>query len=250
MDATAVLLAAHGYAVLLPSLPKPRDGPGVTAGLADRVLAIVAAAAADPELRGRFDADRLGLWGMSFGGYSTLAIVTQTDRFRAAIAEASMSDLFSIWGAFSLVDRIDPRHGLSPFYTAGWVEDVQPSTGAPPWADPQRYLFDSPALHADRVTTPVMLIHGELDGFPTSQPEEMFSGLLRQNKDAVLAIYWGENHGISSPGNLRDLYARGFQWLDDHLRPPVTAATARSADDRAPAPANTGRTPPSPRPRE
>jgi len=243
MDPDVVLLTTHGYAVLLPSLPRTLDGPGVTAGLADRVLGIIDIAAADPELGRRFDRKRLGLWGLSFGGYSTLAITTQTDRFGAAIAQASMSDLFSMWGAFSLGDRIDPRHGLSPFYQAGWVEDVQPMTGAPPWADPQRYLFDSPALHADRVTTPILLMHSELDSFPTSQPEEMFSGLIRQNKDAVLAIYWGENHIVRSPGNQRDMYARAFAWLDEHLGFAPTTATARPADDPAPAPASGARRP-------
>jgi hypothetical protein len=158
-----------------------------------------------------------------------------------------MSDLFSMWGQFFTADRVDPTHGLSTFYSAGWVEDVQPSTGAPPWSDPQRYLFDSPAMHADRVKTPLMLIHGELDSFSSGQAEEMFSGLLRQNKDAVLAIYWGENHNIRSPQNQRDLYTRAFAWLDEHLRRDVNSASGPRADGPAPAPASGGRTPPPPR---
>lgn len=212
----AVLVGA-GYAVLLPSLPYP-PGPDHAAGLADRVLAIVSAAQLTPDLAVRFDASRLAVWGHSYGGYSTLALITQTSRFRAAIADASISDLFSMEGTFETNRRPWPEEGVSTPYTAGWTEDLQGGTEAPPWAAADRYLRNSPALQADRITTPLLLTHGEQDGIPLQQSEEMFSALFRQDKDAVLMTFWGEGHSLSSPGNLRIYYQRTLDWLDGRLR--------------------------------
>src|SRR5262249_54259389 len=149
---------------------------------------------------GAFDATRLGLWGESFGGYGALAILTQTGRFRAAIAQAATSDLLAEWGGFQTTRRVDPREGLSPFYTQGWVEDFQPDLQAPPWRESARYVRNSPVWQADKVTTPLLLLHGDQDTFALAQPEEMFSALLRQGKDAELAIYWGQGHVIGGPG--------------------------------------------------
>ncbi|WP_372784837.1 prolyl oligopeptidase family serine peptidase [Phenylobacterium sp.] len=215
---TPALLVAHGYAVLIPSLPNRRDGRGPAEGLAQHTLEIVDAAAADPALKERFDPTRLGVWGHSFGGYAAMALVTQTDRFKAAIAQAGFSDLVSVWGEFAPVRRVDLEDGPSSFFSEGWTEDLQGDMRAPPWRDPQRYLRNSPLFQADRITTPLMLIHGDQDSIPVGQSEEMFSALLRQDKDAVLLTYWGEGHALGSPGNVRDLYRRAFAWLDEHLQ--------------------------------
>jgi dipeptidyl aminopeptidase/acylaminoacyl peptidase len=243
------LLAAHGYAVLLPSLPTRTDGADPVEGLAARVLAIVDAAAQDPALQALFDATRLGVWGHSYGGYTTLAMLTQTPRFKAAVAYAAPSDLFSLWGEFQPSLRVDPSEGLSPPYAAGWTEDLQGAMHAPPWADPQRYLRNSPAWRAGAITTPLLIFHGDQDSIPLGQAEEMFSGLLRQNKDALLVTYWGEGHVVRSPGNLRDLYARGFAWLDRYLLDDgVTRDSAEPPRSPARGPASDGpRTRPRPR---
>ncbi len=214
---TPALLVAHGYAVLIPSLPSRRDGLGPAEGLAQRTLEIIDVAAADPALKGRFDPARLGVWGHSFGGYAAMVLVTQTDRFKAVIAQAGFSDLVSVWGEFAPVRRVDLEDGPSSFFSEGWTEDLQGDMRAPPWRDPQRYLRNSPLFQADRITTPLMLIHGDQDSIPVGQSEEMFSALLRQDKDAVMITYWGEGHALGSPGNLRDLYHRAFAWLDAHL---------------------------------
>lgn len=214
------LLAAHGYAVLIPSLTTKHDGDGPADGLAARILDIVDTAARQPGLTGAFDPTRLGIWGHSFGGYSTLAVITQTDRFGAAIAEASTSDLFSIHGTFSPGRRVNPDEGVSTPWTAGWAESLQGDMRRPPFLDPDRYVRNSPAFHAGRVQTPLMLVHGDLDNMSIGQAEEMFSALYRQNKDALLVTYWGEQHAYASPGNLRDLSRRIFDWFDSHLLEP------------------------------
>jgi dipeptidyl aminopeptidase/acylaminoacyl peptidase len=245
-EKTPALLASAGFAVLIPSLPK-RTGPeDPTVGLAAEILAIVDAAAAQRDLAGRFDPDRLGLWGASYGGYAALAVLTQTQRFKAAIAQSAPSDLFSMWGEFGPSARMDAANGLSLFYSGGWTEDFQGAMYAPPFQDPQRYLRNSPALQADRIETPLLLLHGDQDTIPIGQAEEMFAGLLRQNKDAELVTYWGEGHAIANPGNLRDLYARAAAWFGRYLGPVSSPAAAPGAHP-GPGSANAGSRPRSPR---
>lgn len=210
-------LVGHGYAVLVPSLPRPGGQTDPTTGLADRIQLIIDAAAVQPDLAGRFDASRTALWGHSYGGYTVMAVIGQTSRFKAAIESGGPSDLFGMWGAFQQSWRVDPGDGVWVTWSAGWVETVQGAMGSPPWGDPARYLRNSPWLSADRIVTPLLLLHGDQDPIPLTQAEMMFSALYRQGKDAVLVTYWGEGHFVCSPGNVRDLYARAFEWLDDHL---------------------------------
>jgi dipeptidyl aminopeptidase/acylaminoacyl peptidase len=247
MDPTGILVG-HGYAVLVPSLPTWRSGGGPADGLAHQVLAIVDAAAGQADLAGRFDPNRLGLWGHSFGGYGTLAMIGESDRFRAAVAAAPASDLISDWGQFGPQRRGNPDEGLTTPWSAGWVEASQADMRRPPWEDPDRYLRNSPLLMAGTVHTPVLLAYGELDGSHPGQAEEMFSALFRQDKDAVLLTYWGEQHLFASPGNLRDYYRRSLAFLDRYLRPaPPDGDRAARPARRGPALASSApRTPPPP----
>jgi dipeptidyl aminopeptidase/acylaminoacyl peptidase len=215
----ATALIAAGYAVLMPSLPSPKDGRGPGEGLADRVLAAVDAAGATPDLRGRIDVSRLGAWGHSFGGFAAVTLLTQSDRFGAAVSVEGRVDLVSSWGQFSVARRMNPDNGPSVYYSAGWAEDLQGDMGAPPFSAAERYIANSPIFFADKIHRPLMLVAGDMDGSHVGQAEEMFSALYRQNKDAVLLTYWGEEHGFGSPGNLRDLYRRGVAFLDAYLKP-------------------------------
>lgn len=242
------VLVGQGYAVLAPSLPRPRPAPGAgeepALGLADRILAIVDQAAADPALAGAFDPERLALWGHSYGGYTVMATLTQTDRFRAAVAVGGYADLVAKWSSLPVPHRPRPDEGVRSNYVTGGMESGQGRMGVPPWADPARYARNSPLLQADAITTPLLLAHGDQDGaVPLTQSEAMFSALYRQNKDALLVTYWGEGHYISSPGNVRDLYARVREFLDAHLALPTTAAEG-PAESPAPGPASSAPTPP------
>jgi dipeptidyl aminopeptidase/acylaminoacyl peptidase len=181
------VLAGAGYAVLAPSLPRPPQTEGPAAGYAGQILAIVdEALALEPQL----DPSRLALWGHSFGGYGALAAATQTDRFGAVIAAASVSDLTSAWGGFWPRARVAPEDAPALRARAGWAEEGQAQMRAPPWEAPDRYRRNSPLYMADRITTPLLLIHGDMDNAPVSQAELMFSALARQNKDVQLATYW------------------------------------------------------------
>ena len=89
-------------------------------------------------------------------------------------------------GPFTPPARSAPEDGTSPISTMGWMENGQGDLGVTPWQDVARYARNSPMLNAERITAPVLMIHGDLDFVALAQGEEMFSALYRQDKDAVL----------------------------------------------------------------
>lgn len=240
----AAVLTGQGFAVLIPSLPSDPGAGGPGVGLARRLLDIVDVAAAGAGAgEPGFDPSRLALWGFSFGGYGALAVATETSRFRAVIAQAPITDLFSKHGDTAPLSLAWPEAGLSQAWTAGWTEDLQGDMRAPPWRAPERYLRNSPALRADRIESPVLLLHGDLDTIPIGQSEEMFTALFRQGKDARFVAYLGESHVFASPGNIRHAYAEALAWLACHLGDP-TAASAAPAHCPGHSPASAAPTPP------
>lgn len=226
------LMAAQGYAVLLPDLSDVGRPPDPAAGIADAVLRAVDAAAGS----GGFDPTRLILWGHSFGGFSVMAAATQSDRFSAVIAANGAYDLASSWGTFPLPKSVAPELGLSIRSNAGIMETGQFGLGGPPWALPQAFIANSPLFAADRIRAPVLLVAGDRDYIPPGQAEEMFSALYRQGKDAVLVTYRGEGHVLASPGNIRDYHKTIWTWLDQVIGPrPAQAARPEPSSPSAPA---------------
>lgn len=241
------MLTGHGYAVLVPSLPsapggmtEPMDRVGA------RILAVERAAREDPRLAGLFDPRREALLGWSFGGYTVMATLTQTDHFRAAVALSGISDLTAYWSSITLARAVSPEYGYGSNWATGTVESTQPQMGGPPWSDPARYQRNSPLLQADKIRTPLLLIHGWRDQIPYAGSQAMFSALFRQGKDAQLVTYWAADHRTVSPGDVRDAWARTFAFLDAHLGavPPTTGPPSASPPR---GPANAAPTPP-PRP--
>lgn len=212
---SAQVLAGQGYAVLVPSLPYA-SGREPMEGLAAQVLTAVDAAAAQAPV----NTERLAVWGHSYGGYTALALATQSPRFKAIIASAAASDLVSLYGRLSAYSYAVPEAGLPIVSAAGWSETGQGRMAVPPWKDPERYHRNSPVSFADRITAPVMLIHGDMD-LDLGQPQEMFTSLYRQNKDAILLIYRGESHVIHGPANVSDQYRRVIAFLTEHIGPGV-----------------------------
>ncbi len=201
------LLSAAGYAVLLPSIPLnwPPSDP-----MTDMMPSIHAALDAAIET-GYVDRDRLALSGHSYGGYTALSVAVQTDRFDALIAAAAPSNLISDYGQHSVLFRFEPFKAIPIEGARG-----QMRMGGPPWEDEERYIRNSPLFHAERVATPVMLIHGELDYVHLTQAEEMFTALAEQGKDVQFIRYWGEGHSISQSQNQRDMWKRVFGFLEDN----------------------------------
>lgn len=219
------IMTSAGYAVLVPSLPRTAGvEPG--AGMADDILGAVDAAATS----GAFDPDRIILWGHSFGAWAAVTAATQSDRFAAVIAANGPYDLLSVWGQFPMTPGLLPESGLPVRSRAGWVETGQGGLQVPPFADPALYLRNSPTFAAGRITAPVLLFTGDRDYVPPGQAEELFSALYRQQKDVVLVTYRGEGHVLSSPANIRDMYAAVWLWLGEVL-PAPGARPDRAARD-------------------
>ena len=89
--------------------------------------------------------------------------------------------------------------------------------GSRPWVDGDVYRAGSAVLRADKVETPLMLIHGDLDFIPIQQGEEFFTALLRQDKRAQFVRYQGESHTIDNRANVLDLWKRVADWLAETM---------------------------------
>lgn len=222
------LLAGMGYAVLVPTLPGTgADGPA--AQLTERIVATLDAALEQyPDL----DGDRVGYLGHSFGGYTGLVLATQTDRFASFVILSASADLAASWGAFAGFGRENPEFGITSRRNAGWAEQGQGAMGGPPWAVPESYRRNSPFYQAGAISSPILLLHGELDFVPITQAESLFTALWRQNKDVQLVTYWGEHHLFSSPGTIRDAWGRIDTWFARTLG--VSPARLRPLPDAPP----------------
>lgn len=223
------LLAGRGYVVLLPSMPLDVGGQAddpylrLTEGVMPAVDRAIEVGTADP--------DRLFLMGHSFGGFATAGLVTQTNRFRAAIALSGLTNIASAYGTFSGRLRYTDRPHLdwrTPSDITGQIR-----MAVPPWADPQRYVRNSPLMYADRVQTPIMLIHGDMDQVPIQQSEEFFRAMYEQGKRAEFVRYWGEYHSIESPANVRDMWANIFRWFAEFGGIPVEPADPSGTSGQA-----------------
>jgi dipeptidyl aminopeptidase/acylaminoacyl peptidase len=221
------LIPAHGYALLIPSVPMTPEGEA-----GDPMIQIPkgVVAAVDEAVRvGIADPARLGVMGHSFGGYSVYSIVAYTHRFRAAVALAGAADLPSLYGDFEPTRRHSEVAVDVPDMD-GLIENGQLRMGTHPWGDLWRYLRNSPVFFADRITTSLMIIQGDMDFISMGQGEEMFSALYRMGKPAKFVRYWGEGHMIErSPANVRDMWRRVFDFFDTemHGRRDSTGRAAR-----------------------
>ncbi|MNS15931.1 Prolyl oligopeptidase family protein [compost metagenome] len=233
----AQVLVGAGFAVLSPSMPAgtPQTRGDLYVRSVD--LAVDAALAAHPEL----PEERMAVLGHSFGGYAALEIAARSTRYRSYVASSSFSDMFGLWGEFEPASRIQPEEGLRMRTNQGAAETGQHGLGAPPWRAREAYQAASPYLIASRIRTPVLLLNADMDFVPLSQAERMFSVLHRTGGTARLVTYWGENHHVWSPANIRDRYAQIFAWLDETLResggrvldgPPIGAPTPRTPPGR------------------
>jgi dipeptidyl aminopeptidase/acylaminoacyl peptidase len=147
------------------------------------------------------DPERLGVTGGSYGGYLTNWIITQTDRYKAAVPVASISHILSDWGT-----------DANPL----WFES---DGGFMPIDDPERAWDMSPIKHVRNCKTPTLFVHGAWDYCVNiNQAELMFTALKKLGVESVLAIYPNEGHGVSRyPKQVLDYYQRSLAWFDRHL---------------------------------
>lgn len=195
------LLSSRGYAVLLPDTP-------LAVGTPMQDLAKTVLPAVDKTIEmGVADPDRLGVMGTSYGGYSTLALLVQTTRFKAALMDVGFGNLTSSYGVML-------KNG-SPL-GVGWAEEGQGRMGGPPWQFPERYIQNSPLFFLNKIETPLLISQGGLDVSPY-QAEEIFVGLRRLGKNVVYVRYENEGHGIENYSNRIDYWDRLIEWFASHL---------------------------------
>jgi len=205
-EPNAVLLASAGYACLLPN---PRGSIGRGHEFAQGVIGdgggidfrdimagvdhCIEMAVADP--------DRLGIAGLSYGGYMAGWAVGQTDRFAASVAMSVVANYVS----FHLTSEV-------------WWYDKAILKGD--WNDPtSQYADRSPVNHAHKSTTPTLILQGAEDRCtPLSQAEELFNALASSNADVELVVYPREGHVPVELKHALDAIQRTQAWFDQHLR--------------------------------
>lgn len=203
-NARATFLAQHGYAVFHPSvnLVVGRPGEAWVKGVTAAANRLIDLGIADP--------DRLGVQGTSYGGYATVLLITQTDRFKAAVNVSGKVDMVSFY-------TDSPRLGVRNTHAP---EKSQDRIGGTLWEFPERYLDHSAILHADRIKTPLLTISGDQDpNVPASQSREIFYALRRLGKDVEWVRYAnGAHRPPNSVAESVDFESRILAWYDKYLK--------------------------------
>jgi dipeptidyl aminopeptidase/acylaminoacyl peptidase len=199
-------LSASGYYVLLPN-PRGSYGQGEEftranvkdfggGDLRDTSAGIAAAVKKYP-----IDFARLGVTGWSYGGFMTMWAVTQTNRFRAAVAGAGIANWQSYYGQ-NLIDQ-----WMIPFF------------GASVYDDPAVYEKSSPIHFIKKVKTPTLVIVGERDAeCPASQSYEFWHALKTLGVPTKLIVYPGEGHMFIEPKHQVDRLEQTMAWFDKYLK--------------------------------
>jgi dipeptidyl aminopeptidase/acylaminoacyl peptidase len=195
---------SRGYLVFMPDIPYRIGYPGQSAvsAILPGVNSIVS--------RGIVDPARIGMQGHSWGGYQVCYLVTQTDMFRAAVAGAPVSNMTSAYGGI--------RWG-SGMVRQFQYEKTQSRIGGSLWERPLQYLENSPVFWADKINTPLLILHNDQDdAVPWYQGIELFTALRRLQRPAWMLNYNGELHGIRRRANQVDWATRMQQFFDHYLK--------------------------------
>jgi len=147
------------------------------------------------------DSNRLGIAGWSYGGFMTMWAVTQTNRFKAAMAGAGLSNWQSYYGE-NLIDQ-----WMIPFF------------GKSVYDDPEVYAKSSPINFIKKVKTPTLVLVGDSDGeVPAPQSYEFWHALKTLGVETQFVVYEREGHLFANPKHQRDVIARTLAWFDAHLK--------------------------------
>jgi dipeptidyl aminopeptidase/acylaminoacyl peptidase len=147
------------------------------------------------------DPDRAGITGWSYGGYMTMWALTQTHRFKAAVAGAGLADWLSYYG------QNDIDQWMIPFF------------GASVYDDPAVYAKSSPITYIKNVKTPTLVLVGDRDGeCPAPQSFEFWHALKALGVPTQLVVYPDEGHLIQEPEHRRDILRRMAAWFDQYLQ--------------------------------
>jgi dipeptidyl aminopeptidase/acylaminoacyl peptidase len=127
------------------------------------------------------DRERLGCIGASYGGFLTMYLLTQTDLFAAGVSHAGIASIASYWG-----------EGLW-----GYAYGARALAGAFPWSDRDLYVEQSALFHADKITTPLLLVHGDSDtNVPVGESDQLFTALKLLGREVEYVQILGQDHHI------------------------------------------------------
>ncbi len=146
------------------------------------------------------DPHRVGITGWSYGGFMTMFAVTQTHRFRAAVAGAGISNWLSYYGENSIDQWMIPYFGASVY------------------SDPAVYAKSSAINFIKNVSTPTLAVVGDRDGeCPAPQSFEFWHALRDLHVPSELVVYPNEGHGLSDPAHRRDVLERAVDWFAQYM---------------------------------
>jgi dipeptidyl aminopeptidase/acylaminoacyl peptidase len=212
-NARAAFLANHGYAIFHPSvnLVVGRPGESWAKGVTAAANKLIDMGIADPH--------RLGVHGTSYGGYATVLLLTETDRFKAAINISGKVNMISFY-------TDSPRLGVRNTHAP---EKSQDRIGGTLWEYPERYLEHSAIMRADRIKTPLLNITGDQDpNVPASQSREIYYALRRLGREVEWVRY--ANGGHRPPNSVSesvDFENRILAWYDKYLKAQIRTTTTQ-----------------------
>jgi dipeptidyl aminopeptidase/acylaminoacyl peptidase len=194
---------SRGYVVFIPDIPYKTGEPGPSA--ANAVLPGVESIVK----QGFINPKKIGMQGHSWGGYQTAYLVTQTDMFACAESGAPVSNMTSAYGG------IRWSSGMSRMFQ---YERTQSRIGADLWSARDKYIANSPVFFADKINTPLLILHNDQDGaVPWYQGIELFVALRRLEQPAWLLNYNGDPHWVMKDANRKDFAIRMQQFFDFYL---------------------------------
>jgi dipeptidyl aminopeptidase/acylaminoacyl peptidase len=196
--------ASRGYVVFMPDVRYRIGYPGESAlhSIVPGTLELVE--------QGFIDEANIGIQGHSWAGYQIAYLVTRTNLFKAAAGGAPVANMTSAYGG------IRWGTGMSRMFQ---YERTQSRIGATLWEAPQRYVENSPVFWADKVETPLLMMHNDRDhAVPWTQGIEMFVALRRLGQPAWLVNYTGEVHWPTDFAEKRDWNIRLQQFFDHYLK--------------------------------
>ncbi|MFO7575286.1 MAG: prolyl oligopeptidase family serine peptidase [Bacteroidales bacterium] len=202
---TMQLFANAGYFAFRPSVNLIQGYPGEAwmKGITSGINKLID--------EGLVDEKKLGVQGGSYGGYATSLLITQTDRFAAAINISGKTNIVSFLGD-------SPRIGTRNYSAA---ESGQDRIGQTLWEAPLKYFSTSAVLHADRIKTPHLIMTGEGDwNVPAINSRELYYAMRRLGKEVVWVNYVNGGHGAgaaSSEGDFFDHWERVIGWYEKYF---------------------------------
>ena len=195
---------SNGYLVFVPDIVYKIGYPGESAHncILPGVTSLIA--------KGFVDEYNIGIQGHSWGGYQIAYLVTRTNLFKAAEAGAPVANMTSAYGG------IRWESGMSRMFQ---YEHTQSRIGGTLWQKPMQYIENSPLFFADKIQTPLLLLHNDADGaVPWYQGIEMYMAMRRLNKPVWLLNYNGEPHWPVKRENRMDFQIRMMQFFNHYLK--------------------------------